>query len=82
MAVGAGRWGSYKSSGFVTIREAVVLYAYLASVAVVVLAVLCVVGALVGRKLRNMRRGHPWLESLTHSGAEVIGAPRASRYTG
>ena len=36
MAVGAGRWGSYKSSGFVTIREAVVLYAYLASVAVVV----------------------------------------------
>jgi hypothetical protein len=31
-------------------------YAYLASVAVVVLAVLCVVGALVGQKLRNMRR--------------------------
>ena len=34
-----------------------VLYVYLASVAVVVLAVLCVVGALVGQKLRNMGWG-------------------------
>jgi hypothetical protein len=35
----------------------VVHYVYLAWVAVVVLGVLCVVGALVGHKLRNMRRG-------------------------
>jgi hypothetical protein len=35
----------------------VALYACVASVAVVVLAVLCVVGVLVGQKLRKMRRG-------------------------